>query len=602
MNTVIQSLTFSEIIDNSSCRLENLWEYTHQKPKINSVKDKLLANARVAESALVYSPYALDSSLDDILRKQVKDNILITDLALKKIYEKNTPKHFFIRFRKSIDFSFIVFNHITNPVGYYLPKKIADDFHGITLSREQAIDFSKLFITEFWKETESGEIYFGNSRSTKIEAFNQKEILELMADFNFNSITKFNLEYFERMNIEKFTLPSNFLQKFEDSLFLDNLDELLLEYSKSIFDYIDENFSNHSQIKFADQIIGLASGNEQNFVFTEQYIISLNEKQYSQLYQNISVEWSFRDSLLLRDIKSKVCFHENIATGLSNRTFEIMKKIDIDLNPILIPDMLEFSEIYLNELAGIDPIKPQFPRVDNALEVEFKWKITPPYLPENSKKHSLYVDWPESVKNAKKRIDNFSPIINKLFRVEELPEIAKSKPIKGDWSKIKKQSIAFMKSNQKVSELFIKLLSEIQSDIHTIDINQKEKISMIFLQYNSELKEYLASLHYFIDLVKENKDSYVEEQDEISILDKKKSQVSQTVKKMVKEIETLKNINFRDYELMVESLPNFLPPRIGTLYISKNMLYLCVNFHEEIQEAYEVRTSYENAKIVINGD
>lgn len=542
-------------IDNSKETLSGFWEKSELSSnfkKENNVIKALEIIKQSSETIYIYTPRIASGELllelENLQIRGIRIYLLVNDFDTHyktKIFEK----YGIVRGRNDITSTFIICDPEGSCKGIWFEGDLSSKNNSSAiipeLNSSQAYEAYCQF-THLWWKSEGDEIK-GNKK-LKTKKFHPKA-----PEYPSFIETAFRIDAIDKLvsdKIEEIGLSESAPEK--ATVFLDEAEKISLIVSEKSREFIEdadsESINGYHNLPFS-----FISERDRTIAFSGDIGFILDNDQKSQL-RNISAspDWQYVNQKEIGEINGMILPSDS--DWNAKKAFHIEEKIEINLDSISSGSVDEWQK---------GECRPDFPKKQNyAGSIEYRWKVIPPTLPENAKKHTLYTQWTEFESRIKKASLSISSDIEEYEKsLSKMESIVKANLISG-WKEytgsISETKWAEDSSIQKSEDALKKL----------------EKIKEEIIQISSELKK------------EKSGDNEKNEYSESS--GKKKNQ-----KQSVWQKGGDKKVDIRKIEIPKKSLP-----QVGILYRAGNDDYLAVKYVDEIETAKEEVRNFINCRIV----
>ncbi len=576
MSERIMPIHMKESLDRRNDVLENFWERTgavsDRKDKESTAKViEIIKKSKefiVIRTKKIFSAELIEA-LRDARERGVRIYGIIEKIKKKKKKEK-PEKHEYLdsgifRFSNDSIFSSYIISDPNGkkPKGLWVPIPVFNipSNLSIELDGQYVRELWGHFSQEFWQSTR--EIFFGKMKQ-KVEVEAQPP--ELPATLKVTS-RDFSIPALSDSEVETVVLPETAMEIgesfWEEKDWILDAGRLIVPLTELSRDFLDYAIGEDLDIFAANPGFGfikLDSPNHKNtsFVFMPDMARKIpdNGKKGIEAKVEKSLEWVFNRTKPLKEIENEIILWDSKWTEKTAISVEKRTKLTLpDVVAENIDRWLEYEKIPRPELPDNLPL---------ALDVNLEWKILPPYLPDNAKKHVLYSKWEEFQKNMHSALGE---LLNQFdSELAKRSKMVEEKKMKG---------ADFRGFKGKVGDLR-KSLASLESRIDGA-YGRKVKAESI-------VEEFMSVKTEFEQLLDRHKPQDEEDSDEIGEMTEKNKKKQ---KKRGVESAIMKK----------EDIPRSLP-KIGELYNSKNRDLLAIEFKEEIEDAKKEAKNY-NARIVV---
>ncbi len=471
----------------------------------------------------------------------------------------------------------------------------------IKLSKAQIKEFHDIFVKEFWFH--SSISYVDKTRKDKgIHLIKEvKERFEKSLNYDPKYLIR-NDEIAGFLDMEltngevtELVLPEISYDSFEFTQILAKAKEVMLDVNNFYSFFIDTDIP--GSIYLGNPIIGMVAGEDGHFVFSDKISLKVTKKQFDQLRNKLETKWKYNDMLPIKDISEKFFLNSEAKSSKIN-VREIQEVHEVDLGEL---ELGNFKE-YLDEMNKPESERKCPPLPEDhyyARRVVFKWKLLPPTLPKNARRHEIYEKWPKlfpllekQYQSLEKHINEITAIIAKEKEPSKIKEIKKS--AEKLQSKLKNDSKALSKKFTELSSLG----ERFKEDPRIIDENRAPELKTWIAGLNKTVEETFQLLLTLSELIKKNEKKLLPELNEIEMSDKKKLRLSKEMKKLVKLCENIQKMNSSQFKISEKAIPHYPVPRVGELFTVKGQNIIGIQSIDEIQIGYEEGKKYESAKLV----
>ncbi|MCD6399075.1 MAG: hypothetical protein J7L08_04095 [Candidatus Aenigmarchaeota archaeon] len=560
----IESIEMRDTLDKSGYELRDFWEFLDDGKKSEQTVDveSIIIDSIKKSKSVIYinSRTILDSKIIESLRRAHSRGVRIY-LLLEEI-EDYKWLDFGIShiFKDKMFSSYILIDPFDKkPYGIWMNKSIFQ-FADLVLRLDTKVirELAGHFSREFWDS--KPEIFFGKELSNVKYPKNIPDIPTVLS----STSVEINHPTLSENEINTISLPIEVIQLGEDfwsarDFIFDSknviipLDDLSKEFVEEIKDYNPTIYGGNPSFGF----IKIKGGNEKAYVFMPDILLEIPRDEENNL-ENISNKnrlWKFVKSKKLSEIKKKLILWD--AKWSDDQSFRIK-----DRDELILEDFeCESIDEWLNYKNTPRPELPSENEIPLALNVELRWRILPPYLPIEAKKHKLYSKWDDFKKRILKTRDDMLRFVEKeLENKKNLRENDKLK--KSDYGVFESEIIRIKKiilDALKVEEWYgIKVESERLLEVMA---RAENELNELYMKYTPKKINEKTEL----DELKKRKDSQ----------------------------QTKWNINIPSKDDIPRSLPS-----IGELYTHNNRNFLVIEHRGEIDKAKRIAEEY-NAKIVV---
>jgi len=482
-------------INNESTLLTGFWERTRtEAPKAHKVDvfSKVIRLVKGAkESVILYSPKVTLSQLVVELEKAHHKNIRIYALATDLKTHQKVFKHGIMRANKDISSTFVLVDPKKNAKGIW--------FHGELISQskpgfvlelddEQIQDALIHFSYLFWR-ADGQELFFQRIR-------NCAPFHGSIPDASPRLDRSFRDDGFDLLgqnDISFMAFPFPKPDDFEHHLLAEKLCVELRENARDLAMDIDLGQTEVLAVqKLPFGYTALENGEEENHViFGWDIGFFLNEEQKRSVIEALpDPYWTYNDKKTIGEIAGKLVPTEH--DWNEKRHVRIEQKGVIPLGNIKSGTI----DDWLSDLP-----KPQFPdEIQLFRQIEYHWKLLPPQLPHNSKKHRLYAHWDKFDQGLGKHIDKIIEELNQALSKEKKFKIKKTKMItkKSKWNQwvkdlegIKREEWRYKRDTgdaKRAIEQVEGIQNEFREDVTGIGKEKKDEKK----EESNELEEYLS--------------------------------------------------------------------------------------------------------------
>lgn len=569
----------SKTIDYGSAEHKDIWlkRDVSQIPAFAGQKMEVSAQ----NSVICVMSESLDSNTTELLFNlaERENRVYILVDSISKDMEENLQKKSLIRHSKNITGSFIL--DISKKSGFFFngsmntPNTIC-----LLLDKEQVEILYRYFCCNFWQtEPDSPIDVFPNYDNFCDKNFIQKMITDKQE-------TSFVSAIQSEIKSSKIITSLNGNNNNSISQMAKNGTKILaLEKGNSIYAIENENgmFIIPKSNITSNDILWALKLNETQEKLVKNYLQKIEENaDYEFFTSKKRSELSDKYILPLRETN-------NIHIE-SNKTETLKDNI---LNELLPQEDLENAE-------------PNFTGDDKSIQITYKWKNVPFYLPQNAKKHNLYVNW----ENEIKKIGNFlDGILQKIDEVEKkefslakaisrffLGKKTKFDSLKTEINELKNFDFAnaandkLKEKNAKINEIY----HQVKTDMEEIEEeNRKAKIDEDIVTIKEKIAEKEEQIKK-LELEKVEKENIAKEEKktekEIFTINKEIQELNKEIEQKEKqkkaiptskqETSSLEVFNKKQpmknsqSELTVPSLQYL--PKTGTLWQSDGKTYLAI--------------------------
>jgi len=254
-------------------------------------------------------------------------------------------------------------------------------------------------------------------------------------------------------------------------------------------------------------------------------------------------------------------------------------------------DLNSITFYELSPREKFENFEPIFEDDNFSVEIEYKWRIVPFYLPENVVEHPLYKKWEQEKKYIISLVDE---LIKKIETLKDKESFKADRAFLGNLKNISFGKDKSLSENiQKVNEIYKKFSSSANEQIVT-EISQK--ISNLKQEVETNIKS-LTEKSEILSTLTEPKEKEKLNQ-KISQLGKDINNLKSKIKEREKEIEDIHTSHKKEKLFIEETKLPFLPS-VGKLYNAKGIDYLSISFWEEYDIA-NIEAQRLNAKLCAN--
>ena len=559
MGELIKPIYKEKTINQNNKILENFWEEVGEKTskfnKENCVKHSIEIIKHATNMVLIYTRELLSHEILEALEKASSKGVRI--YAIIQEYNKDDvkkfPKGIFKIFNSDIYSSFIIADPNTpQSTGLWINKSIISD----NMPAERVVELKADVIRELWahfsymffslnEEIANGKLY-SNVKSESIPHVSE--------NLKYTS-RKFMPGNIEESTIEFIALPEesfiakdelfNIVDYFDDSTeIMVPLDDITKEFLEDVTKYSENYRVRITAGRVPYGVMALKNINNKKIskrAFMPDFSIAVNSRDsFSDLKS--AARWRFIHEKKYSNIKGKVILW-NSKWSVDRATY-FQDSVEMHLKDV----NCETIDDWLNSNCGEPNIPDDLPL---ARMVILKWKVHPPYLPKNAKKHPLYNNWSEFENKIMKNVDIMKDRINKKINYAE-KEMKK-----------KKHYIAFQRRAQEIIDKF--------DSIKNMGIHGN------CVAANDAIKKFRDLEKEYCELVKEYFKDY-EYKTELDAFEKGNN----PCKQMGLPIIPLKSL-----------------PKVGVLYRANNKDYLVIKSTDDIDLAKKEEENYDSTRIVV---
>lgn len=414
-------------IDNSGSILKGFWEWSEDasnRKKKNGVEKALEIIEGSTETLYVYTPrIAAKDLLLALERKQksgVRTYFLVSNLDIhhsQKIFE-----HFGIaRERSDITSTCVVSDPKGECRGIWFDGDLSSKNSSypmvLTLNRGQAYDAYCHFAHLWWK-SEGDEVRDNRKLKTKpMHPKTPEYASSLSSAFRIDALDKIVPD-----TIREISLASDVPE--DATIFLDESETLSCLVSEKSREYIDD--ADGVEIAGFDSLpFCFISGAEKTVAFSKDVGFILDERQRSDvLNYTTNPEWNFHREKEIGKVRGKILPPES----------DWNEKTAVSIEPEKVIPLEDVSADTIDDWLGGE-CRPKYPKaLRYAKSIEYTWRVVPPVLPGNAKKHALYGQWDEFGARLKKTCNEISSEIEKYEEsLEGIQKITKKNLI-SEWA------------------------------------------------------------------------------------------------------------------------------------------------------------------------
>jgi len=554
MMPIVPKNMSSGVIDNSEYILKGFWERSEGAPnrkKKNGVEKALEIIESSTEALYVCTPrIAAKDLLIALERKQksgVRTYFLVRDLDTH--YSQKIFEHFGVaRERTDITSTCVVSDPKGDCHGIWFNGDLSSKNSSypmiLTLNRGQAYD-AYCHFTHLWWKSEGDEVRDNRKLKTKpMHPKTPEYASSLSSAFRIDALDK-NVPD----SIREISLASDVPEV--ATIFLDESETLSCLVSEKSREYIDD--ADRVTIAGFDSLpFCFISGAEKTVAFSRDYGFLLDERQKTDvLNYTQNPEWNYHREKEIGRVRGKILPSESNwdeKTAVSIEPTEVIQLDDI------------FTKSIDDWVGG--ECRPEYPdMLRYAKSIEYTWRVVPPVLPGNAKKHALYGQWNEFETRLRKSCQEVHSVIEKYEgSLEGMQKITKKNLI-SDWSDL----IASLVSVEWTKETDVQKAGDALKTLGVINeaISRESEEVEKSGGKDGETNEYAASSG------------------------------KKNAKKNIK-----KNIVSKKVSPGTISIPKKPLPEVGVLYRVGNDDFLAIKNMDEIEPAKEEVLKYTNCRLV----
>ncbi|GAB7016333.1 hypothetical protein [Methanogenium cariaci] len=487
----------SGIIDNSKQIISGFWEKSGNAPnrmKENNVQRALDIIGNSRETIFIYTPRIAAGDLLLELEKKQNDGVRIYLLVnnLDTHYSNKILEHFGIaRERADITSTFVISDPENGCTGIWFEGDLSSKGNSspiiLDLNNKQAYE-AYCHFTHLWWKSEGDEIKGNRKIKTKKIHPKAPEYASLISSaFRIDALDKLVSE-----EIQEICLSNNAPES--AAVFLDDSNRVSCVVNEKSREYIEDadgaTITGYNYLPFS-----FISDVKKTIAFSGDFGFILDERQKKNAsHYTSSPDWDYITKKEIGNIQGMILPSDSDWDSKNAISIESEKIIPLD-------------DVFANSIDDWvrGECRPKYPdKLCYANSIEYTWKIVPPILPLNAKKHALYSQWSDFEIRVKRacqeilsEIERYENSLEGLKKITKQNLISDQKGrlnsfLKTEWAKetdIQKASDA-LKKLEIINEAIFQELEELKkNDVKESETNEYSESS----GKNKEIKKKTVS-------------------------------------------------------------------------------------------------------------